>query len=715
MTIHSLSGQESSTADSLTQILQTAREDTAKVILLNDLAWELMYDQPEVAKKYLYNSITLAGQLNYLNGKGQAFNNLGVLEIIHGNIEAATKNHQTALEIRKQTNDKKGMASSYNNIALLMEEKGNLVAAMENLSRSLRIREALRDTTRIARVLYNMSYVHESMGNYPEALDYIYRFLELAKTVNEQSDILIAYNLIGNIKSELEQFEEAHDNYKKALDICLILNDEEQLAIVYNNLGNTLDDLGERNYKDEKFGIALPQLNQALDYHFKSLTLRKKEKDETGKGDSYNNIGLVHKNLGSYFVDSKQQDSAAIHFERALKFLNQSLAIRQSLNDQHGIMEVYNGIGDVRRRQEKYEEALDYTQRYLDIAQELESHKFIQSAYKDLSRVYAKLDQYKKAYKYRKKYDEKRYERLDEDRITQMNRREALYDNIEKEFELDKKEKEIQLQNAQLSQAALLRNSLLGGALGLFVVALLLYNRYRIKHKANINLEEKNKIIEAERERSESLLLNILPEETAKELKQHGKAKARKYESVTVLFTDIQSFTKIAEQMAPEMVVHQLDTCFRAFDKITEKYGIEKIKTIGDAYMCAGGLPLPNITHPKDVVQAALEMQRFMHTFNKQKQLEGIPPFEIRIGIHTGPVVAGIVGDKKFAYDIWGDTVNLAARMESGGQPGKVNISRATYQLVKDDFYCIPRGKIEVKNKGEVFMYFAEPLHIKVT
>ena len=249
---------------------------------------------------------------------------------------------------------------------------------------------------------------------------------------------------------------------------------------------------------------------------------------------------------------------------------------------------------------------------------------------------------------------------------------------------------------------------LFGGLIGLFILALLLYNRYRIKNKSNIELAEKNQIIEQERERAEVLLLNILPEETAAELKAKGKARAKRYDSVTVMFTDFQAFTKVAEQMEPEELVTELDECFRAFDQIIEKHGLEKIKTIGDAYMCAGGLPKVNTSHPYDMVQAAIEIQAFMGDYRSQRSAQKRPAFETRIGIHSGAVVAGIVGSKKFAYDIWGDTVNLAARMESNSEPGRINISRATYEVVKDRFECSYRGKISVKNMGEVDMFFVE-------
>ena len=228
------------------------------------------------------------------------------------------------------------------------------------------------------------------------------------------------------------------------------------------------------------------------------------------------------------------------------------------------------------------------------------------------------------------------------------------------------------------------------------------------KAELEIKVEERTFQLKEEKKKSDDLLLNILPEEVAEELKQKGFAEAQLVEEVTVLFTDFKGFTAMAEQLSPKDLVHDIHECFSEFDRIMSKYGIEKIKTIGDAYMAAGGLPTPNTTHAKDVVNAALEIAAFIETGKALKIAKGLPYFEIRIGVHTGPVVAGIVGIKKFAYDIWGDTVNTASRMESSGEIGKVNISETTYPLVKNEFTCKYRGEIEAKGKGKVKMYFVE-------
>ncbi len=221
-----------------------------------------------------------------------------------------------------------------------------------------------------------------------------------------------------------------------------------------------------------------------------------------------------------------------------------------------------------------------------------------------------------------------------------------------------------------------------------------------------INKRTEDLIIE--KEKTEKLLANVLPKNTASEIMEKGKATKIKYNFVTVLFSDIQGFTKIAEETNPEVLIDELDKFFFYFDSVVERLGIEKIKTIGDAYMCAGGIPEKNRTNPVEVILAALEMQDYMKKLKETSDLEGMKFWDIRIGIHTGTVVAGVVGQKKLSYDIWGDTVNTASRMESSGEAGKVNISGTTYEFVRDFFICEHRGRMPVKYKGELDMYFVQ-------
>ena len=245
----------------------------------------------------------------------------------------------------------------------------------------------------------------------------------------------------------------------------------------------------------------------------------------------------------------------------------------------------------------------------------------------------------------------------------------------------------------------------------LIILALYIFLRLRDRRKLNLLEQLVNRKTEeliAEKQKRETLLGKVLPKSAANDIMVKGKTDKVKYNFVTVLFSDIQGFTKIAEEMNPELLIDELDKFFFYFDSVVEKYGIEKIKTIGDAYMCAGGIPEKNRTNPVEVILAALEMKTYMLKLKQGSDLAGMKFWDIRIGIHTGTVVAGVIGQKKLSYDIWGDTVNTASRMESSGEAGKINISVTTYEFIKDFFDCEYRGKMPVKYKGELEMYFVK-------
>ena len=255
----------------------------------------------------------------------------------------------------------------------------------------------------------------------------------------------------------------------------------------------------------------------------------------------------------------------------------------------------------------------------------------------------------------------------------------------------------INVQEAEVNRQRDQRNFFLAIALAVLAVLGALYYRFVANQRYQAELQERNEIITAERQRSEELLLNILPVTVAAELKDTGKATARRYESASVLFADFKGFSRLAARLEPEELVGLLDEAFRALDRIVREHRLEKIKTIGDAYMCAGGLPEEQTDHAERTVRAALAMQDYLAT-NEH--------FSARIGIHSGPVVAGVVGEDKFVYDIWGDTVNQASRLETAGEIGKVAISQTTRSLLPEDFSCAPAGTFEAKNIGKMERYF---------
>lgn len=270
-----------------------------------------------------------------------------------------------------------------------------------------------------------------------------------------------------------------------------------------------------------------------------------------------------------------------------------------------------------------------------------------------------------------------------------------------KDLELSNNKKELELQTSRNHW-----NILFFGFTLIVLIAAFIVRGYMLKRKGVLVLSQKNEQISREKQKSEELLLNILPETIADELKEHGRTTPCRHENASVMFTDFVGFTRFSEKHSPEELVQLVDHYFRAFDLIVKKYHIEKIKTIGDSYMCVAGIPESKENHAVLMVRAAFEFRDFVNKEAEEKQKKNQPFLRMRIGIHCGPLIAGVVGSRKFSYDVWGDTVNIAARMEQSGEADAINISESVHALIKDEFEVVYRGEIEAKNKGKLKMYF---------
>ncbi|MBK8968589.1 MAG: tetratricopeptide repeat protein [Lewinellaceae bacterium] len=667
-------------SDSLARLLTTAPADTQRVILLTDYAWEINETQTDEADRRLQEAIQLAKKLNYLRGEAAARNGLGVVEEIRGNFDRAQQHYQQALDLRRKLGDQKEIAASLNNLGVLFEMIGRFDLALKYHRDNLEIQEQLADTVRIARAQFNIAGAYQEMGLYNEAQTYLYDARAILEAQRDLDGMAKVYTQLGHIRFELDRYDEAYGFYKLALEIREQLDDPGRLAEALTDYANALD---ERDSADV-----------AVAYYLRALDLWEQLDDRPGQANVYINLGDAHKHLANY--------------QLALQYLRQAERICLEFDDKVGLMEVYNTIGDTYSRAGQQQKSLEFVRKFYAIAQETNDNKYIQGAFKDFAEVYAKIGDYRKAYDYRVQYDEFRYNNLNEKISTEFARKEALFEDEKRKQQIERQQNALELQAVRIAESTTRQYALLGGAFALLILVALLFNRNRIRARSNRELAAKNAAIEHERQRADELLTNILPAATAAELKAHASVQPVRYESVTVMFTDFEGFTKIAENVSFEVLISELNECFSLFDDIVKKYGLEKIKTIGDAYMCAGGLPTPNNTHPVDVVRAAIDMQTELQALMLQKKAEDKPVFNMRIGIHTGPVVAGVVGSHKFAYDIWGDTVNTAARLEQSSASHKINISETTYLQVKDLFSCTYRGELTAKNKGQVKMYFVE-------
>src|SRR5690554_2692839 len=554
--------------------------------------------------------------------------------------------------------------------------RGDYLTALEYYQKCLALREEMGDKKRVAGSLNNIGLIYYNRDQYPKALDYYQRSLKIYEEIGDRLGAANVLNNIGIIYVNHSDKSKALAYFQKSLMIYEEEGNEKAIADCQTNIGNSYKDLGD--------------FKKSLVYHKKSLAIYEKIGDRKGIADCLINISQTTKSEGNHAV--------------ALEYYQRSLLIYKQIGDKNGIVNCLNHIGSIYVIQGKYHKAINECRKGLQMANEIASYSIRKDACKCLYDAYKASGDAAKALAYHEVMQALNDSLQTEETAKQIERMEFQTQMLADSLKQEEEKLRVRMESEQrLSRESKKRNLAIAGGVFFVFLAAGLYSRARYMRKSKA-------VIEKERDRSENLLLNILPAEIAEELKEKGRANARDYDMVSVLFTDFKEFTQTAEKLSAQELVEEINTYFEAFDAICSKYGVEKIKTIGDAYMAAGGLPVPAQDSVKNTVLAGLEMLAIVSRRKNEMDSKGLTSFEMRVGIHTGPVVAGIVGVKKFQYDLWGDTVNTASRVESAGQVGKVNISKATYELLKEDpdFVFDSRGKINAKGKGEIEMYFVE-------
>ena len=536
--------------------------------------------------------------------------------------------------------------------------------------------EEIGDQEGIASCLNATGLIYLYKNDYSKALNYFTRSLKIRNEINDRQGVASVLNNIGYIYHNQRDYPNALDYYSQSLEIREDIGDQQGIATSLINIGEVY--------------TAQDDYLKSLDYYSRSLKLFEEIDNQQGVASALNNFGYAYRNQGDY--------------PNALNYYLQSLKIREDMGDQHGITTSLNNIGNIYKIMGNYPKAIAYCKNGLELANRVGLLLEQKEGCTCLYDVYKAIGNGNKALEYHELLT------VIEDSLNAEGTSKKLLEmEFQKQITVDslaqvEKDRLVQKANAdEVRKKNKTINIAIGGVLLFMILAGGFFSRWRY-------IKKSRDIISKEKDRSENLLLNILPPEIAEELKTKGRSDARDFDKVSILFTDFKSFTEASAKLSAQDLVSEINACFEVFDGIMDKYGIEKIKTIGDAYMAAGGLPVPSDGSTKNTVLAALDMQTFISRRKVEMETLGKHSFEMRAGIHTGPVVAGIVGVKKFQYDIWGDTVNTASRMESEGQIGKVNISKNTYELIKDDpqFIFESRGKIKAKGKGEIEMYFVE-------
>ena len=505
-----------------------------------------------------------------------------------------------------------------------------------------------------------------------------------------------AYTRKGDLSDALESYFQAAkmaSEEKTNFHLGLV---SISIADVYSIMGNHQN--ATHYYKD---AITIHKENDSLKHWASALENLGDEYLNVSKPDSalimFEQSGPIFKTLGYTEGIAMNIGNKGIAYalqgkdEMAKDNINHAIVMFEEMENYYPICVFLTYMSDLYLNQDDWNAAVTYSQRSLELAEKYGLKDEISQANLQLSKLYELSGDPGRSLKYYKNYTTYKDSVNNITAVQQMA-------NIRTDYEVSQKQMEVDLLSHQKKNQKIMVIATIVALVLICIVAIGLYRRNRF-------IEKTKMIIEDERNRSDKLLLNILPEETALELKDNGKVTPKKFESVTVMFTDFEAFTKYSQNLTPELLVKSVDYHFSKFDEIIEKYGLEKIKTIGDSYMCAGGLPFPSEDHAGKMLQAAFDIREFIERI-KNAEVQEITRFDVRIGIHTGPVVAGVVGTKKFAYDIWGDTVNIASRLESNSKPGKINVSEDTYKLIKSSFDCEYRGEIEAKNKGMMKMYY---------
>lgn len=711
--------QGQSLIDSLLIELPKAKTEKQKAMLLNDLSNSYGQIDAKKAIQYGENALSLAQKNGWKDVLSRSYNLLGMNNQRIKNYDSAIEYYLKALKINEDAGNKKNIASLSASIGSLFYSKKDNANALDYYLRAAKLNEETANKKSLLVLYTNIGNVYNDMSNTSKALEYFLKSYDLNEAAgNQQALATVSTNIANIYKSQ---------NNPKAIDYYLIsIKINESQGNIKGQAMNA-NSIGSLYFSQQNF-------SKALEYYSKSQKAFEQIGNKEGVARNIGNIGVIYLEIAQDSKNNTERqqslqqsidklesaveqltaigsNEASQQFSKSLTFAKSLLAgnisTKESSNNSKRAKKDTVYIRDDKSKEYIQAQAKlksEYARKQDSIRLEIRNKELTIRKEMDLQQL---KYEYEKKLSLAKTEEERELLRLEEE--TKRKQIEKDYKTLinavktEQQLAEAKLEKKNSLARAEIQRQKNIRKAISVFAVLILIMAFLVYRNLRNQKRSNKIITEANRTILIEKQRSEELLLNILPSEIAEELKTSGKSEARFYNEVSILFTDFVNFTQTSEKLSPEQLVAELHECFSAFDEIIGRNGLEKIKTIGDAYMAVCGLPEPSHDHAKRTVQAAIEIRDFISERKKHEKV-----FEIRIGINSGQVVAGIVGVRKFAYDIWGDAVNTASRMESSGEKAKVNISQSTFELVKNDFLCTYRGKINAKNKGEIDMYFVE-------
>lgn len=622
---------------------------------------DLLYNNIDSALTLANVQLEFAKKKNYKKEIASAINNIGIIYYFKEDKEKALDYYNKAVLLFNENGDPKSAAGTYSNMGLIYKSKGNYLKALESYKLAL-ANTAPDYYELIGAANTNLGNLYRMQNDYIRAIDHFEIGLKNHKLAKNQRGVANTLSSIGTVYYEKDEYEKAIEYFNESLSIRKELQSKSEIAKSYSSLGNTYSDKGD--------------YQKALEYYNRGLEIAKEIKDEASEGYALNNIAMIYKERGE--------------FENSLKNLKESYAISTKIEKSNLIAmnlvnfgSLYSAMGDYKKSDKWLKDAIEY-------CEELNALSYMQSAYFTLYENSVKEGDYRSALDHYKSMEALGDSLKSDETYRKLQQMEFRNEMTADSLEDIKREavKDLEIENKQAA-LDIQKYLIIGIVLVLILISIIAYVIFKGKKT------------------SDALLQNILPADVAKELKEKGYSDAKEFDKATILFSDFKDFSKICNNLTASELVSEIDYFFKKFDGITEKYGLEKIKTIGDSYMVAGGISKDSTQSVVNTVLAGMEMQEVVKQHVSDKLTNSSDDFEMRVGLHTGPVIAGIVGVKKFQYDLWGETVNTASRMETYGVIGEVNISHNTYELIKesDKFTFELRSEMNVKSLGNIEMY----------
>ncbi len=710
--------------------LQLAAQAPGAILQLNrlaDQAWETSGDKSlQYEMQALFKAKELKNDQEIARANSRVARRLFLLK----RYQEASSFYRKALEVYERLFDIENTAIIHFNLGNAYERLQKYEKSIEHYQNALTIYKKLPNSLGMIATLKNLGAVYTRTGNFDQALAYYFQALEESQAIENEQEVIQSLNNIGVAYQKLNQPDKAMKYYQEVLELNRKEGCKDEIALTLNNIGTVFRLQGE--------------YDKALDYFQQALNIGR----EIDQGElitkSLHNIGNVY--------NSQQQ------YDKAIEYYRKSLELKEKDGDQHGIASSRINIGYLYYKQELYDKAIEQLEMGIGIADRIVAYDLMQSGLEILSDLYSKTGDYEKSIEYHKRLADIRDSISTTDAHRQVAEMETRYETAKKERKIlelqevmgeqtqelertkeESRQKELQIrdlreeqlrqkivlmqttheneinqqqiqileqkskiQELDLKRQDIIRYSLIVGIFLVLLLAMVTFMSLRRKMKDNRTIRE-------EKAKTEKLLLNILPVRVADDLRQRGRTEPESYQNVTVYFSDIVGFTQKSSELEPKKLISELNDLFTAFDDIMSMNDCERIKTIGDAYLAVCGMPAPNPRHAVNILNAALQIIEHLTERNRNSSIN----WQIRIGIHTGKVVGGIVGTRKYIYDIFGDTINTASRMENLSEPMQINISEHAFAILYGDpelnetVEFVERESYEVKGKGSMRMFFA--------